>query len=293
MKTTTKNEFIIGDEWIYFKIYTGKSTSDIVISDFIRKLTSILTNRKIIDKWFFIRYSDPENHLRLRLHLINTKSIGEVITIFNKRIKKYYQSSLVWNIQIETYRQETQRYGFETMSSSEDLFFYDSEMVTNFITYLNNIENKDLRWLFCISSIDNFLNSFSYTIDEKINLFKKLKEAFSNEFNIDRNTKKQIGKKYKSYLNEIITFTDDYFFDEKYHLQIEKIISARNKKSKNVIANILNMKNKDMLSVSTEKLIISHIHMHTNRLFNSEPRFCELVLYDFLYKFYSYKKLKK
>ena len=74
-----KRTFIIGEEWLYYKIYCGNRTSDTILIDVIKPLTESLLKEKIIDKWFFIRYSDPENHLRVRFHCSNISKLGLII----------------------------------------------------------------------------------------------------------------------------------------------------------------------------------------------------------------------
>ncbi|NHN27692.1 hypothetical protein FIA58_018580 [Flavobacterium jejuense] len=293
MNKKIKSEFIIGDEWVYFKIYTGQSSSDLIITSFIKAFIKKLKKEKIIDKWFFIRYSDPENHLRLRFHLTDNDKIGNLILDFNKRIKKFCSSKIVWNIQMESYKRETQRYGIKTMEISEDLFHYDSELIINFLTYFKNTNHKSLRWIFGMVSIDHFLNNFNYTLNEKINLFGNLKDAYSSEFNINRDTKNKINQKYKAHLNHIIQFFNTYTLLDEDHYEISRIINKRNKKINKKIEQIIIYNEKGELDVSLESFIRSHIHMQTNRLFNSEARLSELILYDFLYKFYNYLKAKK
>lgn len=51
--------FIPGSEWLYFQIYSGyKTLEEILIStgyEFIKEVSE----KKIVDKYFFIRYNDP------------------------------------------------------------------------------------------------------------------------------------------------------------------------------------------------------------------------------------------
>ena len=56
-----------GDKWLYYKLYCGVRISDSLLTDLVLPLVIKLTTESLIEKWFFIRYSDPENHIRLRL----------------------------------------------------------------------------------------------------------------------------------------------------------------------------------------------------------------------------------
>ena len=55
-----------GSEWLYAKLYTGIATADDVLLEVIAPLTQEALRRGAADKWFFIRYADPQWHLRLR-----------------------------------------------------------------------------------------------------------------------------------------------------------------------------------------------------------------------------------
>ncbi|WP_127138032.1 thiopeptide-type bacteriocin biosynthesis protein [Flagellimonas oceanensis] len=74
MHNTIRN-FALGSEWLYYKIYIGPQTGDALLSQAIKPLVSNLIGRKLIDKWFFIRYTDPDFHIRIRLKISDTKYI--------------------------------------------------------------------------------------------------------------------------------------------------------------------------------------------------------------------------
>ena len=56
---------IIGGEWIYYKIYSGVDTADEIIK-IVNEIALKLFDQKVIELWFFIRYADPTQHLRIR-----------------------------------------------------------------------------------------------------------------------------------------------------------------------------------------------------------------------------------
>ena len=70
-----KKTFVVGDKWLYYKIYCGVTTADTILLKVIKPLTEELLALKKIKKWFFIRYSDPKPHLRFRVELINIQKV--------------------------------------------------------------------------------------------------------------------------------------------------------------------------------------------------------------------------
>ena len=65
----TERYLIPGSEWLFFKIYTGPKSADTLLAGPLRILVTSLLERAHVDSFFFIRYTDPEYHIRLRFHL--------------------------------------------------------------------------------------------------------------------------------------------------------------------------------------------------------------------------------
>lgn len=127
-----QRNFSIGSEWLYFKLYGGVKVADKILLENIKPLVEELLQKKLIDYWFFIRYSDPDNHLRVRFHLPDTSKIGDVILLFYQFIRPAESVKYIWKIQTETYVRELERYGFENITLSEKLFFFDSQSILFF-----------------------------------------------------------------------------------------------------------------------------------------------------------------
>ena len=66
--TSTKRFFPVSSEWLYAKIYCGTKTAEQLLSNSLKTFTEELLTEKIIDKFFFVRYSDPLHHIRIRFH---------------------------------------------------------------------------------------------------------------------------------------------------------------------------------------------------------------------------------
>ena len=95
--------FIPGSEWAYFKLYTGTKTADAILrNEMIGYVREMLKNN-IIDKWFFIRYSDPDFHLRLRLHMKDPRNFTCIFNRFFEYFQPVVNADLVWNIQCDDF----------------------------------------------------------------------------------------------------------------------------------------------------------------------------------------------
>ncbi|WP_109301766.1 thiopeptide-type bacteriocin biosynthesis protein [Aquimarina sp. AU474] len=278
----TQRSFIIGGEWLYYKIYTGPKTSDLVLTDVIKPVVDTLLENKVIDKWFFIRYNDPKHHIRVRFHYTDPKNVGEIINALHGPLEHYNKQDLIWRLQIDTYQRELERYGNETMEQSETLFFYDSKMIVDFLDMIDEDEGEELRWLLSIRAMDTLLNDFGYDEDQKLALMERLKTGFGQEFGMNKFLKKQMDKKFREEhdkIKEFMVFTRENNPD---YAPIIDVLEAKSIHSKAMIENIRSLVDQPRL----DNMMGSYIHMLMNRLFRSKNRLHEMVMYDLLYRTY-------
>jgi len=285
-ESTLKRSFILGDEWVYFKFYTGAKTSDKILIEAIKPMTDKLINTNKIDQWFFIRYADPDLHLRVRLHVTKKSHIGIIIQTVFKHIEKFVAQDLIWKVQTDTYQREIERYGVRTTELSERLFFIDSRLLLNILPQLKSSEGEVKRWLFALKMIDALLDSFQYNANEKLNLLTELKENFGKEFGMNHFLKGQLDAKFRKERSLIETTLNSS--TEKNSNIADFLLNIQEYKDSITLitGEVLSLKMKNQLDISLDSLLASYIHMIMNRIFKSKQRVHELVLYDFLYRYY-------
>lgn len=279
MENNVKASFLIGEEWLYYKIYTGFATTDSVLYNHFYTVVTGLLRDGLIDKWFFIRYADPEHHLRLRLHLTQLEHIGMVILAFRDTFRHLSDQHTIWKIQTETYERELSRYGEMVMEETETLFFYDSECIVKLLTVLELTDNDNERWMVGMAAIDSYLEVFGYDREARKNLVEHLRTGFFKEFQVNAATKKDLSTKYRNHKNEI----DRFMKSDPGSNDLKALLQERNR-------TILAAANTIREQLEPERLndvLGSHIHMTMNRLFDSNNRQCEMILYDLLCSYYT------
>lgn len=280
-----KRRFILGEEWIYFKFYSGAQTADRILERSIIPSVDFLLKGKI-DQWFFIRYADPDLHLRIRMHCERSDDISSVIQTIYSNIKDFTDRELIWKVQTDTYNREIERYGLSTMKLSEQLFFHDSTLFLNILPQLRHSKGEVQRWQFALKSIDCLLDCFQFGIEDKYNFMKELSASYGKEFKINRFLKKQLDKKYaleRSCIELSMNSTDE---NEIISAPIMKSLFQHEKIVRPLAEEILDKCVENQKLVSTYSLVASYVHMTMNRLFRSQQRLHELVVYDFLYRYY-------
>ena len=281
-----KQKFLPGSEWHYIKIYSGVKTADKILTEVIEPMAAKLIEENVIDKWFFIRYADPDHHIRVRFAGAGN-FYAEVTDKLNKALATYLENHLAWKIQTDTYIRELERYGSENIENSEMLFFYDSVTTLQILSLLEGDEGDEPRWQFALKGVDDLLNSFALTLSEKKDLMAKISANFKKEFNADNaENKKQLGAKYRECRKKIDLALQAELNNEHEFYQVWQIFHERKRNLANCVTHINQLYACGKLSVHKSDLIASYIHMFLNRFLRSRQRMQEMVIYDLLHQYY-------
>ncbi len=283
--------FIIGDEWLYYKFYAGAKTADLLLTEMIKPATEQLLAGGFIDRWFFIRYADPDLHTRVRFHIPQPPYIFNVIQAMATLARPYIEQDLIWKVQVDSYQREIERYGEETMDAAEVLFFHDSQMIVEMLDMITGDEGEKYRWLFGARDIDTLLDDFGYSLEEKMDLLAILKENFGREFGIDKNLRDQLKNKFRTEKPSLEIVLDRSQDEGNEMVPLYDLLAKRSQAVQPIAAEIRGVLEKKKRQVN--ELMGSYIHMTMNRLFRSRQRVHELVMYDFLYNYYRSEVAKK
>ncbi|MEV1053886.1 lantibiotic dehydratase [Streptomyces sp. NPDC049887] len=114
-----------GEDWLFVKMYAEPAAHDMLLTD---RLPALLADVEAeTDRWFFLRYRDPDPHLRLRFHgspdTLNTRVLPAVA----RHARAWIESGAVRSLTLDGYRPETDRYGGPAaQEAAERLFQTDS-----------------------------------------------------------------------------------------------------------------------------------------------------------------------
>lgn len=284
--SNVKRDFDLGSEWLFYKLYCGPKTADQLIRDFIRPMASTFMKNGWIDRWFFMRYSDPHKHVRLRFHFNDLKHLGKVLTSFNEALQPWLESNHVWALRSDTYKREIERYTPRGMVAAEHLFHIESECIADFLKLVAPYGGEETRWLFALKMIDQLLRDFGLGIDEKIKVMEVIKTGFSMEFGANKSTRKGLATKYRTHRKKVEAFLNGEVNGTAYHAQVYELLDVKSKRSKPFIQKVQKVIALEETNRSQNDLLYSYIHMLMNRTFRSNQRVHEMVLYDLLYTNY-------
>ncbi|MDW3191890.1 MAG: lantibiotic dehydratase [Cytophagales bacterium] len=277
-----KKVFYPGDEWTFIKIYTGHNTADELLIHVIEPYFESLIKDKKIESWFFIRYQDPDHHLRLRW----AKSDGSGIYLvkdIQEQIK--INSMITKKVQVDTYVREIDRYG-KSIDLSERIFSFDSIATVKILKILDSIDNPEYyRWLLCMRNVNSFLNDCGYDNNNKLQFFSNLEKSMSDEFISNKSIMKNLNKKYREESQTIFGFLNQD--DDHLNATMVEISNVLAERSNRIIPIINEIKNQYLANPFKFQMVVgSHVHMIINRFLKSDQRKQEWVIYTFMYKYY-------
>ena len=271
--------FIPGSQWIYIKLYTGEKTADDILINSISLIVKKLQKKQYIEKWFFIRYSDPDFHMRIRLLVYNTQYIGEIIQLFHQKISRWSNDHLLWKMQLDTYNRELERYGKNLIEEAESVFYADSECILSIIKNLNG--NDNYRWMIALKLINELLSDFGLNIEEKQKLMENLGKSYKTEFGFNEFNSKQFNSKFREN-KKMVEAVLNNDLNEKDFISLSLPIKKRSKTLVPIVEQIKLQKENEV-----NELLKSYLHIMLNRLFRSRNRQHEMILYDFMFRYYS------
>ena len=288
-----KRTFITGSEWLYYKIYTGTKTADRILTEAIKPVSEKLLEEGIIDSWFFIRYSDPKLHLRVRFHHTESLQLEKTIRLMHDSLVPFVESDLIWKLTNDTYNRELERYGYTYIEQSEILFFHDSVMVVNILDLIEGDEGEIIRWLIGLRAIDEMLEVFGYNEEQKLIYLEKLRDGFGAEFGMNKDLKSQLSGKYRTEKKVIENVMNRLNDNESGMAPLFELLQNKRENTLPIATTLITLEKSNSLEIPKDQLMNSYLHMMCNRLFKSKQRLHELVLYDFLCQYYTSQKARK
>jgi lantibiotic biosynthesis protein len=264
-----------GSEWLFLKIYCGYATEDRLIAETILPAMRRLRAEGKMDGWFFIRFLDPEMHLRLRVHGAPEVLWSSVYGALRDALAPALESGAVSRLQLDTYTREIERYGgAEGIRVAEALFEADSETVAEVMPFMADAE---LRWQLAAYGSDRLLEDCGLGFDERVSLLHGLCEDFGREYGNDRALRDDLARK-----NRAVRPKLDALFAGAASQPWFAAYEERSRRTRPLVARL----RAATPDAPFDEIAGSYLHMHLNRVFRFVPRRQERVLYDVLHRRY-------
>lgn len=260
--TEVKQYFPPGSEWLYFEIYCHQQRSDEMLVGAINYFLD--THHDDIKSWFFIRYNENGNHLRLRILLKDVAKGQELTAALSNYLDEDLKVGLVSDLQIRTYKRETQRYGNALIEQVETHFGADSNYV---LSLLQSRPEAFAKYKLCSDVANKIQDSGIFDSKDFAKIIKMFSDSFNEEHKLDATDFKKLNAQYQLYRKaDSFELSPDQL--EKFELFAQSFLKVLRQANSGKVVSLFS----DLM------------HMHVNRLFNKDQRTHEMVMYYYLFK---------
>lgn len=282
-----RRTFPPGSEWLYVKLYTGTVTADEVLTRVVAPLVARSRADGVCDRWFFVRYADPEWHLRLRFRGRARALASVLLPALRRRVAPLVRDGVLWKVALDTYEREVERYGGPRgIELAEALFEADSDAVLVTLEAPESQDDPDARWRAALRGCRDLLVDLGLDEDARRRVVARLRDAFAREHGVDTNVRHQLGQIYREERATLEALLSA-------EAEAPHALVARSARVGSIARRLWRREREGALRPGVETIASSLVHMHCNRVLRSEQRAHELVLYDLLARFYESRAARR
>jgi thiopeptide-type bacteriocin biosynthesis protein len=282
-----RRNFAPGSEWLYAKIYCGRATADSLLRELVAPLVERATAARAVDRWFFVRFDDPDPHLRLRLHGSPAEMMAMVLPQLERATQRDGWREL--RVVLDTYQREVERYGGDAgIELAESIFCADSRATLKAIGGDAGASELHGRWRLALMGAHTLLVDLGLALPQRAELTRRLRAGLASELLADRRVDQQIAARYRSLRKEIDEILDGAISANDETLRAcSTAMTERSTELQPIVRELEAASGRGSLTRDLGELAAVWVHMHTNRMFAADHRAQELVLYDFLARSYA------
>nr|WP_240344107.1 lantibiotic dehydratase [Paenibacillus sp. SYP-B3998] len=265
-----------GSEWLYLKLYGLAGREEEFISS---RLVEFFRNFDGLSlQYFFIRYVDPEPHIRLRIKSDPSFIVNKVLPQIRLWTSELQSEGLLKRMIIDTYEPETERYGGPLLIGlAEEYFAIDSEIVCEWLLLKRSGQLIIDKTTLAIVSILDIIENSPLSLEGKIEWLRK--KSISKRYLKEFRQNKDLYLSLTHYKNQWETV-------QKY--KMNSVISSFSRRLpvlKKYMNAIKEIEKTQHLQNDIYSILDSIMHMHINRLLGvdreQEIKVLELVSHTF------------
>jgi thiopeptide-type bacteriocin biosynthesis protein len=163
-----------GSDWLYLKLYCPQNLEDDLIGGPLREFCNFAGAAGLAEEWFFLRYADPDNHLRLRFRGDPEDLVRRLVPEASSWAGELMAEGLCQRFSFDTYERELERYGGPTgTAAAESVFAADSRAVSAMLDLLTRRTLAVDRTAVAVLSIDDLLGGLGLDESERLAWYRR------------------------------------------------------------------------------------------------------------------------
>jgi thiopeptide-type bacteriocin biosynthesis protein len=245
-----------GSEWLFVKLYCPRTLENDLLSGPVASLCEMAEAAGLAANWFFIRYADPESHLRLRWRGDPDALLRHLMPHACEWANDLVKDGIVKRFVFDTYDRELERYGGRAgIEISERVWWADSRAVLRLLG-CGNLIAEDLTELAMLTA-DDLLSGLGLDKPQRLERYSAQaprSQATGAEFRTRQSRLRAI----LGASNPISTSTDPGTLDE--------ILMQRRAVLEPAGSQLNALAQRDPTNTPLTSIHASHVHLHCNRL---------------------------
>jgi len=246
------------DKWLFYKMYGYSKRQDELIAEAHYALEKLASDG-LAQKYFYIRYSDPEPHLRLRVQP-SSSGVLPLFAALTGWIDGLFTDGVISKVVHDSYIRESERYGGQQLIHyAEDYFYHDSKLAMKLLT-MQRYKHQDL-------DIDYICLSYIVSVLEIFGLSTAQQETFLASLTDKKNYRKEFQKD-RQMIMRAVDSSDDWFDIRAsvFHPEVYDLINTNAQELKKYAQAIYDADQRGELTNFIQSIVSSIIHMFCNRL---------------------------
>ncbi len=247
-----------GSDWLFAKLYCPRALHDDLLTGPVPELCEQALAADTADDWFFIRYADPDPHLRLRFHGQPDRLTGKLLPEVLAWADALLTGGLCSRLCLDTYDREVERYGGPAaMSLAESVFGADSRFTVEALRLSRTgVLGFDLTTL-GVLSIDQLLGSLGASPAERLAWYRERVPA--------RNASGQDYRQRQAALRALLG-DPGHLLRQPGGDALARAFAARDQQISRLALQLHELAGAGQIAQPATALYGSHVHMHCNRL---------------------------
>lgn len=275
-----RRRFPPGSGWAYLKLYAGLAEADALLVDRIGPLARELLSSSAIVRWFFVRFTDPDPHLRVRFEGDPESLRQRVLPSVFDIVEEPVADGRIWRVQLDTYEREIERFGGPVgVQLAERIFHADSEAVVDLLGEPGS-GDRDARRLLALLGLDRLLDDLRYDLPGRKRCLEAARDRFADA--IDADARREIDSRFRGDRPRIEALLEAGPPADPLLARGHAHFARRSERLSEVMGQVREAAGDGRLTVRLDALVGSLLHLHVNRLRRSTTRREEHDLYDAL-----------
>jgi thiopeptide-type bacteriocin biosynthesis protein len=253
-----------GSSWLYLKLYAPQELEEDLLLQPLRPFLETVLDQGLAHDYFFVRYSDPNPHLRLRFRGEPQRLVASLLPELTTLGGKLMTQGLCTHFTFDTYDREIERYGgAEAIGPAESIFAADSRAVMGLFRVMRQekLVGSAERMIVGVLSVSDFLNSLKLE-DADMALWRRSQQSDRHE----------AGQEFREHKERLLAFLREptCILGEDGAKDLTRLLADRRQALASFRDTLYRLKTEKKLTAPIHHICESLVHMHCNRLFGTD-----------------------